>query len=148
MQLCQRFFQSSKHFSNSIFRITFSSFSDTLLMSSMTVKRRPFKVLSIFGNRKKSHVAMSDEYGSWGVLTVLFLVKNSRTSNEVWAGALSWCKSHELFFHKFHSMSQSICQHHQRLLWLWFVVDYIIKFVLTANWIRYLEREFHYASWV
>ena len=43
---------------------------------------------------------MSGEYGGWGIVTVLFLAKNSRTSNEVWADALSWCKSHELFFHK------------------------------------------------
>ena len=100
MHLCQRFFRSSKHFSNSIFGIAFSSFSDALLMSSMAVKRRPFKVLFIFRNRKKSHGAMSGEYGGWGIVTVLFLAKNSRTSNELWAGALSWCKSHELFFHK------------------------------------------------
>ena len=100
MHLWQRFFQSSKHFSNSIFGIDFSSFSDALLMSSMAVKRRPFKVLFIFGNRKKSHGAMSDEYGGWGIVPVLFLAKNSRTSNEVSAGALSWCKSHEVFFHK------------------------------------------------
>ena len=116
MHLCQRFFQSSKHFSNSIFGIVFSSFSDALLMSTMVVKRRPFKVLFIVGNRKKSHGAMSGEYGGWGIVTVLFLAKNSQTSNEVGAGALSWCKIHELFFHKFHGMSQSICQHHRRLL--------------------------------
>ena len=99
MHLRQRFFQSSKHFSNSIFGIAFSSFSDALLMSSMAVKRRPFKVLLIFGNRKKSHGAMSGEYVGWGIVTVLFLAKNSQ-QDEVWAGALSWCKSHELFFHK------------------------------------------------
>ena len=55
-------------------------------MSSMAVKRRPFKVLYFFGNRKKSHGAMSGEYGGWGIVTVLFLAKNPRTSNE--AGAL------------------------------------------------------------
>jgi len=87
MHLCQRFFQSSKHFSSSIFGIAFSSFSDALLMSSMLVKRRPFKILFIFGNRKKSHGAMSGKYGGWGIVTVLFLAKNSWTSNEVWAGA-------------------------------------------------------------
>ena len=47
-------------------------------MSSMAVKRRPFMVLFIFGNRKKSHGAMSGEYGGWGIVTVLFLGKNSR----------------------------------------------------------------------
>ena len=66
MHLCQRFFQSSKHISNSIFGIAFSSFSDALLMSSMDVKGRPFKVHFIFGNKKKSHGAMSGEYGGWG----------------------------------------------------------------------------------
>ena len=69
MHLCQRFFRSSKHFSNSIFGIAFSSFSDALLMSSMAVKRRPFKVLFIFRNRKKSHGAMSGEYGDWGIVS-------------------------------------------------------------------------------
>ena len=34
-------------------------------------------------NRKKSHGAMSGEYGGWGIVTVLFLAKNSRTSNEM-----------------------------------------------------------------
>ena len=68
MHLCQRFFQSSIHFSNSIFGIAFSSFSDALLMSPMAVKRRPFKVLFIFGNRKKSHRAVSGEYGGWGIV--------------------------------------------------------------------------------
>ena len=81
MHLCQLFFQTSKPLSNSIFGIAFSSFSDALLMSSMAVKRRPFKVLFIF-NRKKSHEAMSGEYGGWGIFTVLFLAKNSWTSNE------------------------------------------------------------------
>ena len=30
----------------------------------------------------------------------LFLTTNSRINNDVWAGALSWCKSQFLFFHK------------------------------------------------
>ena len=81
MHLCQRFFQSSKHFSNSIFGIAFSSFSDALLMSSMLVKRRPFKVLFSFGNRKTLHGAMSGEYGGWGIVTVLFSAKNSTNEN-------------------------------------------------------------------
>ena len=82
MHLCQRFFQSSKHFSYSIFGIAFSSFGDALLMSSMAVKRRLLTVLLIFGNRKKSHAAMSGEYRGWGIVTVR-LAKNSRISNEV-----------------------------------------------------------------
>ena len=63
-------------------------------MSSMAVKGWPFKVLFIFGNRKKSHGAVFGEYGGWGIVTVLYLAKNWRISSKVWAGALSWCKSH------------------------------------------------------
>jgi len=41
-------------------------------------KRRPFKVLFIFGNRKKvTHGAVSGEYGG-AIVTVLFLGENSR----------------------------------------------------------------------
>lgn len=76
MHLCQRFFRSPKHFSNSIFEIAFSSFSDTFLMSSMAVKRRSFKVFFSFENRKKSYGTMSGEYEGWGIVTVLFFVKN------------------------------------------------------------------------
>jgi hypothetical protein len=75
MHFCQRFCQSLKHFSNSIFGIAFSSFSDALLMSSMLVKRRPFKISLTFENKKKSHWVISDEY-------VLFLAKKLRTSND------------------------------------------------------------------
>jgi hypothetical protein len=38
----------------------------------MLLKRRPFKVLSIFGNRKESHGAMSGEYGGWRIATLFF----------------------------------------------------------------------------
>jgi hypothetical protein len=51
-------------------------------MSSMLVKRWPFKVLFIFGNNKKSYGAISGEYGGWGMTTVLFLAKKLRTSND------------------------------------------------------------------
>jgi hypothetical protein len=61
--------------------MAFSSFSDAFLMSSMFVKRRPFKVFFIFGNKKKSRGAISGKYGSWGMTTVLFLAKKSRTNN-------------------------------------------------------------------
>ena len=79
MHFCQSFFQSSKHSSNSIFGIVFSSFSDALLMSSMAVKRRPFKVLFIFGNRKQSHRAMSGGYGGW------------RIASDSWATSIRRC---------------------------------------------------------
>jgi len=100
MYLCHRSFQTSKHFSNSIFGIVFNFFKVVLFISSMVVKWRPFKVLFIFVIRKKSHRAISGEYGGYGTIKLLFLAKNLRTSNEAWVGALSWCKSHELFFQK------------------------------------------------
>lgn len=100
MHLFGCFFQSSKHFSNSIFGIAINFFGVLLLMSSMIVKIRTMKVLFIFINRKMSHGVVSGEYGGSDIITVLFLANNSRTSNEVWASTLSWCKSHEMFFHK------------------------------------------------
>jgi hypothetical protein len=48
----------------------------------MLVKRRPFKVFFIFGNKKKSHGAITGEYGGWGMTTVLFLAKKLRSSND------------------------------------------------------------------
>jgi len=57
-----RFFQSSKPSLQAL-----NSFSDALLMSSMIIKRQPFKVIFILGNKKKSHGAMSGEYGGWAM---------------------------------------------------------------------------------
>jgi hypothetical protein len=56
-----------------IFLLAFTG--NALLMSSMFVKRRPFKVFFIFGNKKKTHGAISVEYGGWAMTTVLFLAK-------------------------------------------------------------------------
>ena len=100
INLCQHFFQSSKHFWYALFGISLSSLSDSVFISSIVAKRRPFMGLFNLGNRKKSQGAKSGEYGGWGMITLLFLAKKLRTSNDEWAGALSWCKSHELFFHK------------------------------------------------
>ena len=99
IHLCQRFFQSSKHFWYALFSMSLSSLSDSVFISSIVAKRRPFMGLFNLGNRKKSQGAKSSEYGNWGMITVLFLAKNLQTSNDEWAGALSWCKSHVLFFH-------------------------------------------------
>lgn len=65
-------------------------------MSTMLIKRRPFKVPFIFGNRNKSH--MSGEYEGSGNVTVLFLAKNVRTSNEVWAGMNCFSINPDFFF--------------------------------------------------
>lgn len=83
IDLCQFFFQSSKHFWNSFFDIAFSLFSDSVFISSILANHRLFMVLS-------------SEYGGWGM--VLCLAKNSLTSCEMWAGALSSCNFHELFY--------------------------------------------------
>jgi hypothetical protein len=48
----------------------------------MLVKRRPFKVIFVLGNKIKSHGATSGEYGGWGMTAVLFLDKKVRTSND------------------------------------------------------------------
>lgn len=58
-----------------------------LYTSSMFVKRRPLKVLFIFGNKKNLHTAKSDEYVDGGSVAVLFLAKSSRTSSELCAVA-------------------------------------------------------------
>jgi len=50
-------------------------YSETLLMSSILVKRRPFMVPFIFENRKKTHGTMSGGYRGWGIFTVLFVAE-------------------------------------------------------------------------
>ena len=82
LYLCQRFFQSSKHFKKSFFVILFSSSFDAVFISSIVAQRRPFMGLFSFGNKKKSQGARSGEYGGCGIISV-FLAKNSRTSNDV-----------------------------------------------------------------
>ena len=93
------FFQFSKHFWNTPFCIANSSCFDIRFIFSIVAKRFPFIDVFSFEKRKKSAVAKSSEYGGWGMITVLFLAKNSRTSIDVWAGALSCCKIHDWFFH-------------------------------------------------
>ena len=89
--LCQRFIQSW----NSLFGIANSSCFDFSFISAIVVKRFPFTGIFSFEKRKKLAGAKSGENGGWDLITVLFLPKNSRTSIEVWAGALSWCKIHD-----------------------------------------------------
>ena len=83
--LVPRFFQSSKHFKKLFFVILFSSSFDAVFISSIVAQRRrsPFMGFFSFGNKKKSQGARSGEYGGCGIISVLFLVKNSRTSNVV-----------------------------------------------------------------
>ena len=77
--LCQRFLQSSKHFWYALFGMPLSSLSDSVFISSIVAKRRPFMGLFNLGNRKKSQGAKSGEYDGWGIIAVLFLGKKLRT---------------------------------------------------------------------
>jgi hypothetical protein len=99
-----------------LFGIAFSSFSDALLMSSTLVKRRPFKVFFIFGNKKKTVGAITGEYGGWG----RFLAKTLRTSNDeiqqFWNEFCCHSFHAQNIRKKFYDMSQLICQLHLLLL--------------------------------
>ena len=55
---------------------------------------------SVSGTRKSHRGTRSGEYGDCDNIIVLFLPKKSRTNNDVWAGASSWCKSQFLFLYK------------------------------------------------
>ena len=66
--------------------MSLSSLSDSVFISSIEAKRRPFMGFFNLGNRKKSQGAKSGEDGGWGMITVLFLAKKLRTSNDEWAG--------------------------------------------------------------
>ena len=92
---CQGFFQSSKHFRYALFGIANSFDFDFSFISSIVAERFSFFSVFSFVRKKKSAGAKSGEYGDWGMITVLFLAENSRTSIDVWAGALSWCKIHD-----------------------------------------------------
>ena len=99
MHFWQHFFQSQKHFWNTLFGISNGSCFDFSFISSIVEKRFSFIGFFSFGKRKKSAGAKSVEYGIWGIITILFLAKNSSTSINVWAVALSWWKIHDWFFH-------------------------------------------------
>ena len=64
-------------------------------------KKKLFLFIGVFsfGKRKKSAKAKYGKYGGWGMITVLILVKNSRTSIDVWPDALSRSKIHDWIFH-------------------------------------------------
>ena len=137
----QASFQASKHFWNSLFVITNSSCFDLSFMPWIVAKRFPFISVLSFGKRKKSAEAKSGEYGGWGMITVLFLVKSSRTSIDVWAGALSWCKFqlsvtplYHLFVNHFY-FCMSRCLFHLAVLLLF-------SFVCPSTFSIYLSRYF------
>ena len=55
-----------------------------------------FNIPFIFGNRKKSLGARTGVQARCSNTVVCLVAKNSLTESAVWAGALSWCKIHEL----------------------------------------------------
>ena len=65
--------------------MSLSSLSDSVFISSIVAKHRPFKGHFNHGNRKKSQGAEPGEYGGWDMIIVLFLSKNLQTSNDDWA---------------------------------------------------------------
>ena len=82
--LNQRFLQSLKHFWNALFGMANSScFDFSRFISSIVANRFPFIAVFSFGERKKLTWTQSGEYGDWGMITILFLAKNSSTSINV-----------------------------------------------------------------
>lgn len=56
--------------------MAFSSFSEFSFMTSVDRKRLPRSGNFTFGNRKKSHEAISGEYGAWSMTWVEFLTED------------------------------------------------------------------------
>ena len=60
------------------------------------IKMPSLYISFIFGKRSQS-LARSGEYAGCSNTVFCLVAKNSLTDSAVWAGALSWCKIHELF---------------------------------------------------
>jgi len=97
IDLSQRLIQLSKHFWNSIIGIAIRAVFDFSITSFRLLKRVPRNGFLTRSNRKKSQGAVSDEFDSYWMVFVSFLVKNSRTMIALCDGALSWCKIHSIF---------------------------------------------------
>ena len=82
------------------FKEGFFAISKILLKRTFWYRQQPNAFLSSVSSvseAEKSHLgAKSSEYGGW---LRFFMVKTSRTSIDVWVGALSWCKIHDWFSH-------------------------------------------------
>jgi len=96
MRRCQHLVHPSKQFWNWFCRMAFKAAVVLLLMSSLSSKCLPFNISFIFWNRKKSLGARSSEQAGYSDTVIWLVAKNSLTDSAVWAGALSWCKIHEL----------------------------------------------------
>jgi len=96
MHQCQHLVHPSKQFWNWLCGMAFRAAVVLLLMSTMSLKCLPFNISFIFGNRKKSLGARSGEKAGCSNTVICLVAKNSLTDRAMWAGALSWCKIHEL----------------------------------------------------
>ena len=85
-----------------LFDIANTSCFDFSFVFSIVAKLFSFIGIFSFEKSNKPAEPNSSEYSGWVMITILFLAKNSRTSIDVWAGALSWCKMHDWLFHKPH----------------------------------------------
>lgn len=74
----------------------FNTFSDGVLISSMLANEGSLRFSSVLGTETKT----------FGGIFRVFYVKHWQISNEVWAGALSWCNFHKLFAHKYERLCQ------------------------------------------
>jgi hypothetical protein len=83
MHRCQRFFNVLEHSWKAVLGMLRKCASEFVLIASVDSKRRPFSVDLSFGNRKKSAVARSGEYGGCGRTVVACLAKNSRQLDSV-----------------------------------------------------------------
>ena len=85
----------------------FSTCCDSAWICSMDMKHRPFNRSFILWNTLSSQVARSGEWAGWGIVVMLFFVRNSVTTKELGSGALSWCNNQSPFF-----TSQTVCASH------------------------------------
>ena len=70
----------------------------------------PLSADLVFGKRKMLHGARSGKYGGCSITGMLFFAKYLFTDSALCAGALSWWRIHEAFFH----MSGLLCRTHSR----------------------------------
>ena len=88
MHRYQRLVHSSKQFWNWFCVMTFRAAVVLLLTSSVSSKWLPFSISFIFGNRKQSLVARSDEQAGCSNTVICLVAKHSLTDSVVWAGRL------------------------------------------------------------
>ena len=94
---CQRFFQSSKRLKH-VFLISPTAPVSIFLLFPQSQQNAFLSSVFLVLERGKSQRGQSGKYGGSGVITVLFLAKNSHTSIHTRTGALSRCSKILDFF--------------------------------------------------